>query len=134
MIVGNFLKVLAQLIHLLIQIYILIIIVRSVISWIGNIPPNRLIYILRKLTDPVFRYVHRLFPFAIIGGIDISPILIVIALYFIDNFFYGVLMGYANQLLHKPAVGTYYEPYSFIKERIGHFLTHGKMGIILKGG
>lgn len=101
MIAGNFLKGLAQLIHLLFQIYILIIIIRSVISWVGSIPVNRFIIILRKLTDPLFRYVHKLLPFTIIGGIDLSPIIIVIALYFIDNFLYSVLMGYAIQLLPK---------------------------------
>lgn len=98
---GNLIKALAQLIHLVIQIYILIIIIRAVISWLGNIPVNRFIIILRRLTDPVFRYVHKMLPFTIIGGIDISPIIIVIALYFIDSFLYSVLMGYAGQLLPK---------------------------------
>lgn len=98
MILGNFLNAFAQLFHTVIQIYILIIIVRSVLSWMGNIPPNTFVMILRRLTDPVFRLVHRTLPFTIIGGIDISPIIIVIVLYFIDSFLTGVMLDFAATL------------------------------------
>jgi YggT family protein len=99
MISGNFLKAVAQFVHLVINLYILVIIIRSVISWMGTVPPNKFIYTLRRLTDPVFRLVHRYIPFAILGGIDISPIIIIVVLYFIDNLFTGMLMGYADKLI-----------------------------------
>jgi YggT family protein len=99
MIYSSLIKAFAQLIHLLIQLYIFVIIARAVISWLGNIPPNTFIYILRRLTDPVFRLVHRLIPFSIVGGIDISPIIIIVVLYFIDNFLTGVLVSHANQMI-----------------------------------
>lgn len=95
MIINNFLRAFAQLFHTLIQIYIIIIIIRSVISWMGHVPPNRFIMILRRLTDPVFRLVHRHLPFLVVGGIDISPIVIVIVLYFIDSFFTGLMLDLA---------------------------------------
>ncbi|MCK4763744.1 MAG: YggT family protein [Candidatus Aminicenantes bacterium] len=99
MIAGNFLRVLANLIHGVINVYILIIIVRSVMSWMGRVPRHPLVRVLRQLTDPVFRYVHRVLPFTIVGGIDISPLMIVMALYFIDDFLYSVLLGFAVKLL-----------------------------------
>ena len=99
MISGNFIKALAQMVHLVIQFYIIVIIVRSVISWLGNIRSNQLVVILRRLTDPVFRFVHRHLPFTIVSGIDISPILIIVFLYFVDNFLTGVLLGYAEKLM-----------------------------------
>lgn len=98
MIIDNFLEAFAQLFHTLIQIYIIIIIIRSVISWMGHIPPNRFIMILRRLTDPVFRLVHRHLPFLVVGGIDISPIVIVIVLYFIDSFFTDLLLDLATSV------------------------------------
>jgi len=97
-ILGNFLRAFAQLFHMLIQIYIIIIIVRSIISWVGTIPPNPFIMILRRLTDPVFRLVHRHLPFLIVGGLDISPIVILVVLYFIDNFITGVMLDFAATL------------------------------------
>jgi YggT family protein len=94
-IIENFLRAFAQVFHMVIQLYILVIVVRVVISWMGNIPHSTFTMILRRLTDPLFRFVHRVLPFTIIGGIDISPIIIVLALYFIDNFLTGLLLSYA---------------------------------------
>lgn len=99
MIVGYFLKAFAHLFHLLVQLFIVTILVRSIISWMGNIPPNRFVFILRRLTDPVFRLFHRYIPFSIIGGIDISPIIIIILLVFVDNFFTGIMMEYSVKLI-----------------------------------
>ncbi len=79
--------------HYLIQVYIFVVIVRSIISWIGTIPPNSFILLLRKLTDPVFRFVHKHLPFTIVGKIDIPPIIISVALYFADN----IIIGMINQ-------------------------------------
>ena len=99
MILGNFIRAVAWLIHHLIQLYILVIIIRSVISWMGNIPPNTFTRVMRRLTDPVFRMVHKYIPFTIVGRIDISPIIIVVALYFLDLFIYNLLMDYARLLI-----------------------------------
>jgi YggT family protein len=99
-ILGHFFKATANILHLALQMYIVIVLVRSVLSWMGGIPRNNtFVYILRRLTDPVFRLVHRYFPFTIVGNIDISPIIIMMGLYFIDYFLVGVLMGYANKIL-----------------------------------
>jgi YggT family protein len=106
-IIENFLRAFAHVFHMAIQLYILVIIVRAVMSWMGHIPPNTFTIILRRLTDPVFRFVHRVLPFTIIGGIDISPIIIVIALYFIDNFFTGLMLSYAASTSTTPATPIY---------------------------
>ena len=87
----NSFQPLLTLMHYLIQVYIFVVIVRSIISWIGTIPPNNFILLLRKLTDPVFRFVHKHLPFTIVGNIDISPIIIILALYFADNIIIGML-------------------------------------------
>ncbi len=98
MITANLVKALAQLIHMVLYVYSLIIIVRSLISWVGDIPPNAFTYALRRLTDPLFRFVHRYLPFTIVSGIDISPIIILITLYFIDNLVYSLLMNWSLSL------------------------------------
>lgn len=92
---ATLLEALAYVIHIAIHIYIFIIIARSLISWAGTIPANPLIHFLRKLTDPLFRLVHRHVPFMVVGNIDISPIVIVLALYLADRLIVGFLMGLA---------------------------------------
>jgi YggT family protein len=96
----SFLFNLARLIHWVIHIYIGIIIIRAVISWMGNIPPNSFTYLLKRLTDPVFKLVYRILPYnmVIIGNFDISPIIIIVALYLIDSLVSGLLLDYAIQL------------------------------------
>jgi len=96
---GNFFGALAEIIHIAIQIYIFIIIIRSVVSWMGNVPRNPFFNLLRQLTDPVFRFVHRVLPrnIAIVGNIDISPIIIILGLYLVDRLVTGLLSDFAIQ-------------------------------------
>ena len=98
---GHFLLAFSNLLSIVIQIFIFIIIIRSILSWVGPLPNNQFMYILRKITDPVFRFVHRVVPFSIIGGIDVSPIIILFTLYFIDTLFSGMLRDFAADLLQK---------------------------------
>ncbi|MCI0471929.1 MAG: YggT family protein [Candidatus Aminicenantes bacterium] len=100
MITADFLITLAQIFHWLIQGYIIIIIIRSIMSWMGNLPPHPLVQLLRRLTDPVFRLVYRVLPHhvLIVGNIDISPIIIVIALSLVDMFVTGLLTDLARQV------------------------------------
>ncbi len=99
MITGNFFGALAQIIHFAIQVYIFIIIIRSVASWMGNVPPNPFFNLLRQLTDPVFRFVHRVLPrnITIVGNIDISPIIIILGLFLVDRLVTGLLLDFAIQ-------------------------------------
>lgn len=98
MIPADILRTFAYLLHLLIQFYILIIIARSFISWMGDIPRNPVVTILFRLTDPLFRFVHRRLPFLIVGGIDITPMIIIIALYFIDHLLTNWMLGLVQTL------------------------------------
>ncbi|MEN8155065.1 MAG: YggT family protein [Acidobacteriota bacterium] len=93
--IQDLLKALIDVAQLAIQVYIIIIVIRSFLSWAGHVPPNRLIFFLRKITDPVFRFVHKHLPFTIIGGIDISPIIIIFFLYLLNN----LLTRWANYIL-----------------------------------
>ncbi len=96
---GNFFWTLAQIIHFAIQVYIFIILIRSFASWMGNVPMNPFFSLLKRLTDPVFRFVHRVLPYnvTVIGNIDISPIIIILGLYLVDRLVTGLLADYAFQ-------------------------------------
>ncbi|HNX98110.1 MAG TPA: YggT family protein [Candidatus Aminicenantes bacterium] len=95
MILGTFLKATAQLVHTVFQIYILVVIIRSLLSWFGPLPYNPLIQLFRRLTDPLFRLAHRLLPFLVMNGIDLSPIVVLLLLYFADTFVTDTLLGLA---------------------------------------
>jgi YggT family protein len=80
---------LALLIDTVVQIYIYILIASAIMSWLIALNVinvrNRAVYyilsILYRVTEPVLRPIRRIIPS--IGGIDVSPVIVIIALYFI---------------------------------------------------
>ncbi|MBI3958409.1 MAG: YggT family protein [Chloroflexi bacterium] len=63
----------------LIEIYTFVLLIRILMSWIPNLDPsNPIVQLLLQVTDPVLEPARRLIPS--IGMIDISPIVVFIAL------------------------------------------------------
>ena len=71
-----------ELIKLLINIYLWGVIIQAVLSWFNPDPYHPAARVLAQLTAPVLRPARRLLP--PISGVDLSPMLVVIALIFIS--------------------------------------------------
>lgn len=96
---GNFLAALARIVHLLLMIYLWIIIIRAVLSWV-NVPSLYSVYVvLHRMTEPVLRPFRRLIPPYKLGGIDVSPLIVCLIIVFIDSFLVRSLASYARLLL-----------------------------------
>ena len=63
----------------LINIYIWVIIIAGLITWVNPDPRNQLVQILYRLSEPAYRLVHRYIP-TIFNGIDLAPLVIVVIL------------------------------------------------------
>ena len=74
-----------QLIHSVISLYIWVIIIAAVLSFVQPDPRNPIVDVLNRLTQPAFAFVRRKMPFVIFSGIDLSPIVIIFGLQFIDT-------------------------------------------------
>ena len=98
---GNFLTALASVLHLLLQTYIWVVIVRALISWVNPDPWNPIVQTLNRLTDPLLEPIRR-WMFRMMGyggiGIDISPLLLIMAIYFVDFFLVGTLSDIGMRL------------------------------------
>ena len=57
-----------------IDIYILILIARVLMSWFQPDPYNPLVRFICQITDPFLDAVRRACPFLVMGGLDLSPI------------------------------------------------------------
>jgi len=79
-----------QLIHSVINMYIWVVIIASVLSFIQLDPRNPIVEVLNRLTQPVFSFVRQKLPFVIFSGIDLSPIVIILGLQFIDTLLLGL--------------------------------------------
>ena len=84
---------LLQVIHTVIFSYIIMIIIASVLSFIQINPYNPIVVSINRLTQPTFQFVRQKLPFLIIGGIDLSPIVIIIVLQMIDGLVSSMLLG-----------------------------------------
>lgn len=74
----------AQVVDLAFSIYIFIIIVRALISWVSPDPYNPIVRFLHNATDPLLYRVRRIIPLQF-GGIDFSPVAVLIALAFLQR-------------------------------------------------
>jgi YggT family protein len=68
-----------------------VVIISALLSWVNPDPYNPIVRILRNLTDPVFYRVRKWVPFVFIGGIDLSPILVLLAIMFLRTALVGNL-------------------------------------------
>jgi len=84
---------LVQLVHMVINLYIWIIIISALLSFVRPDPTNPIVQALYRLTEPVYYWVRRKMPFVIISGIDLSPIIIIFALQFLDIFMMRLFLG-----------------------------------------
>lgn len=82
-----------QLLHSVISMYIWVIIIAAVLSFVQLDPRNPIVEILNRLTQPAFNFVRQKLPFVVISGIDLSPIVIIFGLQFIDTLLMRSVMG-----------------------------------------
>jgi YggT family protein len=96
-IIGNLIHALAAIIHWALTIYMWLIIARAVISWVNPDPYNPVVRFLYQVTEPVLYRVRRFLP---IGGmpIDLSPVVVLLAIFFLDAFLVRTLEDIAIRM------------------------------------
>lgn len=97
-ILGHFLDALAVIIYYALTIYMWVIIARAVLSWVSPDPYNPIVRFIYNLTEPVMHQIRTRIPVNF-GGIDISPIIVLFAIIFLQKFVVGTLQGIARSLL-----------------------------------
>ena len=96
-VVGNLVLALARLLELVLWAYFWIIIARAVLSWVSPDPFNPIVRFLYRVTEPVLRPIrHRLPTFAM--GLDLSPMVVILAIYFLQSFLVESLRDLALSL------------------------------------
>ena len=95
-ILSQFLESLALLIALIINVFIFVLIIRVILSWVNPDPYNEIVQVIYRITDPVLLPFRRL-PLQV-GGIDFSPIIAFFILIFLRNFLVNVLYQIAARI------------------------------------
>ncbi len=63
-----------------------VVIIAALISWVNPDPRNPIVRFLWGVTEPLFRPFRRLVPPSKTGGIDISPLLVLLIIYLLTRF------------------------------------------------
>ena len=96
-VIANFLVAVAHVLDILLTLYMWIIIGRAVISWVNPDPYNPIVRFLNSATEPVLYPIRRRLPLSL-GGIDFSPILVILAIIFIQSFLVRSLAQLASRM------------------------------------
>ncbi len=91
-IIGFFFVALARVLDIVLSLYFWIIVIAALMSWVRPDPYNPVVRFLRAVTDPVFYRVRRWLPFLTIGGVDLSPIVVILAVQFLQWFLVPTLL------------------------------------------
>ncbi len=94
-VVGNFVKALAVILGIILDIMFWLILIRALISWVNPDPYNPIVQFLTRVTDPVLAPIRRIIPPM---GIDFSPLIAALLIYFLKIFVIGSMMDFAMSI------------------------------------
>ena len=97
-ILGNLLEAVAVILDRVLQLYSFVVLVAVLISWVSPDPFNPIIRFLRSATEPIFEWVRRRLPFAVIGMLDLSPMLVFFFIWFARMFLVNSLIDIAARM------------------------------------
>jgi len=97
-IIGNLFDAIAVVLYYILNIYMWIIIARAVLSWVNPDPYNPIVRFIHNVTEPVLYKIRTRLPVDL-GGIDLSPIIVFLAIIFLQKFVVGSLRGIAFNFL-----------------------------------
>ena len=88
---GLFIRGIAEVLSIVLNLYMWVVIISALLTWVNPDPYNPIVRTLRNLTEPVFWRIRRWMPFLNVGGLDLSPVLVLLAIVFLKTFLVGNL-------------------------------------------
>lgn len=83
---GAFAGAVLQVVFAILSVIKWLVIIAAVISWVSPDPRNPIVQFLYRTTEPILRPFRRLLPPSRTGGIDLSPIIVILVILFIEVF------------------------------------------------
>ncbi len=94
---GDFLIAVASIIDKLLSAYMLIVVVRALLSWVRPDPYNPIVRFLNHLVDPITYRISRIIPTRI-GMMDISPLILIALIWFVQSFLVRLIIDVGSRL------------------------------------
>lgn len=97
-ILGNFLQATAQVLDIVLTLYMWIIIAQAVLSWVNPDPYNAIVRFINQVTEPVLYRIRARIP-TVYGGLDFSPIIVFLAIIFLRAFLVKSILELSRALV-----------------------------------
>ena len=97
-VISNLLAAVAKILDIALWAYFYVMIARVLISWVSPDPYNPIVRFLYQATEPVLDRIRRYLPFLVIGGIDLSPWVVMIIIQFLRWFLVSSLFDIAVRM------------------------------------
>jgi len=81
----NFISAVAEVINIILTLFMYVIIARAILSWVSPDPYNPIVQMLYKVTEPVLSPIRRLVPMWR-AGLDLSPMIAILIIFFLKRF------------------------------------------------
>jgi YggT family protein len=81
--VDNIIAGITRVLDIILEVYMWVIIIRALISWVSPDPYNPIVQLLSRLTEPMLRPIRKLVPPHKVG-IDLSPLIAVLFIIFLQ--------------------------------------------------
>jgi YggT family protein len=82
---SHFLEGIARVLDAVLTLYMFIVIAHAILSWVNPDPYNPIVRFIRQMVDPLLFQIRKRIP-TVFGGIDISPIIILLGIIFLQSF------------------------------------------------
>ena len=95
--VGNLIAALASILEVVLTVYMWVIIARALLSWVNPDPYNPIVRFLYNVTEPVLSWIRQRVP-VVFGGLDLAPLVVLLAIVFLQRFLVATLFELARRL------------------------------------
>jgi YggT family protein len=75
-------QALASILSWLLNLYFWILLISVLLTWVNPDPRNPIVRFFYSATEPVLYWIRRRLPFVVLGSIDLSPLVIMVGIWF----------------------------------------------------
>ena len=94
-IIGYLLLAVAKVLGIVLNLFMWIVVARAILSWVSPDPYNPIVRFIHNITEPVLYRIRMFMPVSF-GGIDFSPIIVILGVVFLNTFIVNSLTRIAG--------------------------------------
>ena len=98
LILANFFEAVAVVMDYALTFYMWIVVAGAVLSWVSPDPYNPIVRFINTATEPVFHQIRKRLPI-VFGGLDLSPVIVILCIIFLQTFVVNSLHGLARTIV-----------------------------------